>query len=253
MPFKKIEVLFSPLEQFEVIPFLGFTNFEVSWMFTFSILSVTCGLILVNRKDSTLRIVPNSWQIFLEDILFTTILFMTRENIGVIKGTRFFPLMLMSFLSILITNLIGLVPYSSTVLSQLIITTVFGLFFFVGINVMGFKKHGLSLFLLIHPAGITFSLAFLLIPMELISYLCKPISLSVRLFANLVGGHTLLKVIASFGFILMNFTGVFFVFHYFPLLILVPLFFLELAVAFIQAFVFSTLICIYIYDGLYLH
>jgi ATP synthase subunit 6 len=253
MIFNKMELLLllSPLEQFEIIPFLIFTNVEISWIFAFSLLALTYTLIS-NQFDSTLRIVPNNWQIFI-DILFSTIIFMVRENIGVSKGTKYFPLVFVAFLAILCTNLIGLIPYSSTVLSQLIITTVLGLFFFLGINIIGFKKHGLKLFLLIHPSGITPLLAFLLIPMELISYLSKPVSLSVRLFANIVGGHTLLKVIAGFGFILMNFSGVFFIFHYFPLFVLIPLFFLELAVAFIQAFVFSTLICIYIYDGLYLH
>jgi ATP synthase subunit 6 len=253
MLFNKIQFLYSPLEQFETIPFLSFTNVEISWIFTFSLLSITLGLMLVSRCDYTLRIVPNSWQIILEDMLFSTILFMVRENIGVNRGTKFFPLIFIGFISILFTNLIGLIPYSSTILSQLVVTSVFAVFFFLGINIIGFKKHGLSLFLLVHPAGITPFLAFLLIPMELISYFSKPISLSVRLFANIVGGHTLLKVIAGFGFILMNLSGLFFIFHYFPLLVLVPLFFLELAVAFIQAFVFSTLICIYIYDGLYLH
>jgi ATP synthase subunit 6 len=252
MLFNKIQVLYSPLEQFEAVPFLSFTNVEFSWIFTFSLLSIASSLVVVSRYDSSFRIVPNNWQILLE-LMFSTIIFMVRENIGVSKGTKFIPLIFIGFISILFTNLIGLIPYSSTVLSQLIVTSVFAVFFFLGINIIGFKKHGLSLFLLVHPVGITPFLAFLLIPMELISYFSKPISLSVRLFANIVGGHTLLKVIAGFSFILMNSSGLFFVFHYFPLFILVPLFFLELAVAFIQAFVFSTLICIYIYDGLYLH
>lgn len=253
MVFNKTQILFSPLEQFEILPFLYFTNAEISWIFTFTMLSLTCSFTLVNRTDSSLKIVPNHWQIILEDMIFSTILFMTRENVGISKGNRFFPLIFIGFLSVLLTNLIGLVPYSSTICSQLIVTTALSIFFFLGINIIGFNRHGLALFRLVVPAGLPAYLGFLLIPMEIISYLSKPISLSVRLFANIVGGHTLLKVIAGFAFIMMNFTGLFFIFHYFPLLVLVPLFFLELAVALIQAFVFSTLICIYIYDGLYLH
>jgi ATP synthase subunit 6 len=254
MLFNEIKALHSPLEQFEILSFISFTTVEISWIFTFCLLSITSGLMLVSRSDSTLKIIPNNWQVISEDIVFSTILFMVRENIGTLKGIKYFPLVFIGFISILFTNLIGLVPYSPTILSQLVVTSVFALFFFLGINIIGFKKHGLGLFLLIYPAGINnIALAFLLVPMELISYFSKPVSLSVRLFANIVGGHTLLKVIAGFGFILMNSSGLLFFFHYFPLLVLVPLFFLELAVAFIQAFVFSTLICIYIFDGLYLH
>ena len=253
MVVSRINTLFSPLEQFEVLPFLYSTNAEVSWIFTFIIVSLACSLMLVNRTDSTLRLVPNFWQIILEDMVFSTVLFLVRENISIKKGNLFFPLIFVTFLSILFTNLIGLIPYSSTICSQLVVTTVLSVFFFLGINIIGFSRHGLALFRLVAPVGLPAYLGFLLIPMELISYFSKPISLSVRLFANIVGGHTLLKVIAGFAFILINCTGPFFIFHYFPLLVLVPLFFLELAVALIQAFVFSTLICIYLHDGLYLH
>jgi ATP synthase subunit 6 len=235
MIFDKVK-LFSPLEQFEIVPFLVFTNVEISWVFAFSLLALTYTLIS-NQFDSTLRIVPNNWQIFI-DIVFSIIIFMVRENIGLRKGTQYFPLIFVAFLAILTTNLIGLIPYSSTVLSQLIVTTVLGFFFFLGTNIVGFKKHGLKLLLLIHPAGITPLLAFGLVPIELISYLSKPISLSVRLFANIVGGHTLLKVIAGFGFILMNFSGVFFRFSLFSAFHSDPTFFFGACSSFYPSFCF---------------
>jgi ATP synthase subunit 6 len=96
-------------------------------------------------------------------------------------------------------------------------------------------------------------LAFLLVPVELISYIFKPLSLAIRLFCNMMAGHTLLKVFAGFAWSLSGTTGVLFLMHYVPLLILIPLFGLELGVALIQAFVFSLLTCIYLNDALNLH
>jgi len=96
-------------------------------------------------------------------------------------------------------------------------------------------------------------LLFLLTPIEVISFLFKPISLAIRLFANMMAGHTLLKVIAGFSFTLVNKSGVLFILHLIPLFLLIPLYGLELAVAFIQAFVFTILVCIYINEGLNLH
>jgi ATP synthase subunit 6 len=111
----------------------------------------------------------------------------------------------------------------------------------------------MNFFSLFLPGGTSIGFAFLLVPIEFVSYFFKPISLSVRLFANMMAGHALLKVIAGFGFILMGKTGIFFILQYVPLLILIPLFFLELAVAIIQAFVFCILICIYLNDAINLH
>ena len=107
-----------------------------------------------------------------------------------------------------------------------------------------------SLFL---PSGTALGLAFLLVPIELVSYIFKPIALATRLFANMMAGHILLKVIAGFAYTLMGSTGIFFILHYVPLLILIPLFWLELGVAIIQSFVFAILICIYLNDSIDLH
>jgi len=124
---------------------------------------------------------------------------------------------------------------------------------FIGINIICVKKHGLKFFSLFLPPGTSIALAFLLVPIEFISYVFKPVSLSIRLFANMMAGHTLLKVIAGFAFTLMSNAGILFLVHYCPLLILIPLIGLELAVALIQSFVFTILICIYINDSINLH
>jgi ATP synthase subunit 6 len=151
-------------------------------------------------------------------------------------------------------NTIGLIPYSFTLTSHLIITFGISISIFIGINIICAKLHGIKMFSLFLPEGISLALAFLLIPIELISYIFKPINLSVRLFVNMMAGHTLLKVIAGFAYVLTTSSSIIFsIIYYIPLLFLVPLFGLELAVALIQSFVFSLLICIYLNDAINLH
>ena len=181
------------------------------------------------------------------------ILSLVTDNIQSKDAQRFFPLVFTVFISILFINLTGLVPYSFTLTSHLIVTFAISLSIFIGINIVCARKHGLKMFALFLPPGTSLGLAFLLVPIEFISYIFKPISLSIRLFANMMAGHTLLKVIAGFGYTLMGLGGLLFFLHYVPLLILIPLFALEFGVALIQTFVFSILICIYINDAINLH
>ncbi len=177
---------------------------------------------------------------------------MVTDNIKDKDAQKFFPFVVVVFSFILLLNLIGLVPYSFTLTSHLIVTLVISLSIFIGINILAVRAHGLQFFGLFLPAGTSVPLAFLLVPIELVSYLFKPISLGIRLFANMMAGHTLLKVIAGFCATMVT-TGAFplILLHFLPLLILVPLYALELGVALIQAFVFAVLICIYLQDSLY--
>jgi ATP synthase subunit 6 len=252
-------MFFSPLEQFQILPLfvikLGFidlsiTNVTVILFLAFFFTSVVVYSLL--RKDGTFYMIPPKWQILLE-LVYTVVLSMVVDNIKGKEAQQFFPLVFTVFMFILTLNLIGLVPYSFTVTSHLIVTFNIAFSIFIGINIICVRKHGMRFFSLFLPGGTGIGFAFLLVPIEFVSYMFKPISLSVRLFANMMAGHALLKVIAGFGFILMSKTGIFFVLHYVPLLILVPLFFLELAVAIIQAFVFCILICIYLNDAINLH
>ena len=232
-------IIHTPLEQFEIIPIIPF-SFGI---FDFSITNeaVILGLIffllyflfVFSTKDDTASffVVPHRWQIMLEG-MYNLILSMISDNIASKKGQYFFPFVLSLFGYILMLNLIGLVPYSFTLTSHLIVTFALALFI---------------------PGGTSFVLALLLVPIEVISFVFKPISLSIRLFANMMAGHTLLKVIAGFAWSLSGCTGIFFLLHYVPLLILIPLFGLELGVALIQAFVFSILTCIYLNDSINLH
>jgi ATP synthase subunit 6 len=249
----------SPLEQFQILPIIPVQLFGLDFSITNQTIIVFLALFftvtfskLLLKKDNTFAVVPNRWQSIIE-IIYKLILSLVVDNIRDKSGQYFFPLVFSIFLLVLSLNVIGLVPYSFTLTSHLIVTLALSLSIFIGINIVCVRKHGIKFFCLFLPSGTSVLLAFLLVPIEMISYVFKPISLSIRLFANMMAGHTLLKVIAGFSATLMGASGVLFLLHYVPLLILVPLFCLELGVALIQAFVFSILICIYLNDSINLH
>jgi len=169
------------------------------------------------------------------------------------KGNKFFPIIFTIFVFIFSCNLLGMIPYTFTVTSHIIFTFCLGMSIFIGINILGIKKHGLHFFSLFLPPGAPLSLALLLVPIEFVSYMFKPISLGVRLFANLMAGHTLLKVIIGFSWSMLILENFMSYFHIIPLLLIVILFGLELGVALIQAYVFTILTCIYLNDSINLH
>jgi len=249
----------SPLEQFQVLPILPIKLGIIDLSITNETIIILLLLLLTTLyvfsllgNDQTFHIIPNRWQSILE-IIYKLILSLVVDNIRDKRGVLFFPLVLTIFLFILSVNLIGLVPYSFTLTSHLIVTFALSLAIFIGINIVCIREHGIKFFCLFLPPGTSFVLSFLLVPIELISYIFKPVSLSIRLFANMMAGHTLLKVIAGFAFTLMGNVGILFILHFVPLFILIPLFGLELGVALIQSFVFSILICIYLNDSINLH
>jgi len=247
--------LFSPLEQFEIFPIfnigIALTNqFLILGFLSFSIIGGIFSLL--HPKTSSLYIIPNYWQSLIESI-YLLILKMVSTNIKGIKNERFFPLIFSIFFTVSAMNLIGLIPYSFTVTSHLVITLTLSLSIFIGMNIICVKNHKLKFFSLFLPAGTSLSLAFLLVPVELISYFFKPLSLAIRLFCNMMAGHTLLKVFAGFAWSLSSASGLVAALQIIPLIILVPLYGLELGVALIQAFVFSLLTCIYLNDAVNLH
>lgn len=252
-------IFYSPLEQFQILPILPIQIFGLDLSITNQTIVVGLALFftitfakLLLKKDNSFSVIPNKWQATIE-IIYKLILSLVVDNIRDKSGQYFFPLVFSIFLLVLSLNVIGLVPYSFTLTSHLIVTLALSLSIFIGINIVCIRKHGLKFFCLFLPSGTSVLLAFLLVPIEMISYIFKPVSLSIRLFANMMAGHTLLKVIAGFSATLMSASGVLFLLHYVPLMILVPLFCLELGVALIQAFVFSILICIYLNDSINLH
>ena len=148
---------------------------------------------------------------------------------------------------ILVGNLVGMIPFAYTFTSQIIVTFAMAATIFIGVTVIGLVRHGLHFFSLFVPSGTPLILAPLLIPIEVISYFVRPVSLSVRLFANMMAGHTMLKVFGGFIVMLGIWGG------WLPLAFSVAFVGLEVLVAFLQAYVFAVLTCIYLNDALHLH
>jgi len=167
------------------------------------------------------------------------------------EGMKFFPLVFTLFMFILVANLIGLIPYTFTVTSHIIITALMALIVFLTVIVYGFYKNGLRFFRLFVPSGIPIYILPLIVFIEVLSFLSRPISHSVRLFANMLAGHITLKVFASF-ITLLGGLGIFGIFGaVLPLILVVALTALELLVAFLQAYVFAILTCIYLNDAIH--
>lgn len=244
--------MMSPLEQFEISPVINISYTGI--VITNSTLILTLGLFFLYLYISFQKkgnLVPTRWQQLFESI-YDTAFELSYANIGS-NGRFFLPLIFTLFFFILICNLIGMVPYSFTLTSHLVITFSLALMIYIGFNIIGIKKHKVEFLNLLLPGGASLSLVFLLVPIELVSYIFRVISLPVRLFANMMAGHTLLKVIAGFAWAMVHTSGIMFLVHFIPIFLLVLLVGLELGVAIIQAYVFTILTCMYINDALNLH
>lgn len=239
----------NPLEQFEIktyIPFqingidLDFTQSSL-WM-GIAVISCTLFLTFCMRHKS---LVPTRTQNIAE-MFYEFIANMVRDNLGQ-EGRKYFPFVFSVFMIVLMGNLLGMIPYSFTYTSHIIVTGALALLIFFAATLAGLFKHGFHFFTLFLPAGLPWPLIPLIVTIEIISYLSRPISLSVRLFANMVAGHTMLKVFAGFSVSM----GI--VFGIVPMLLNVALVGLEVMIAFIQAYVFAILTCIYLKDAIELH
>ena len=238
----------SPLKQFEIDPIsnielagynISFTNSSLSMLIT--VLAITLFLTLtVNTKS----IIPSRMQL-VSELMYNFIAQLLSDTVGD-NGKRYFPFVFSIFMFVLIGNMVGMIPYQFTFTSHIIVTFALAAVVFIGVTILGFVNHGIKFFTFFYIPGVPFYMHPLLIPIEVISYLSRPISLSVRLFANMLAGHTLMKVFA--GFIVS--LGVFGIA---PWLFVVALTGLEIVIAFLQAFVFSILTCLYLNDALHLH
>lgn len=256
-------MILSPLEQFEIISLLPINilslNFSVTNLLLINVLTLTffSNIMYFLSSDTNylnktpLFFIPNTWQIVIE-ALYEIVSKLIFDNIN-LEGEKYFPFISVIFTFILFSNLIGLIPYSFTITSHLIVTFALSFSTFIGVNIIGFQRHKVNMLSLFIPANTSFALALILVPIEFISYVAKPISLGVRLFINLMAGHTLLKVIAGFSWSLILLEDLLSFAHIVPLLILVILMGLELGVALIQAYVFTILTCIYLNDSVNLH
>jgi len=218
---------------------LSYSNSSL-WM-TITVIGVTAFLTLSMRNG---RLVPGRWQSMAE-LSYEFIANMVRENVGS-EGRKYFPLVFSLFLFVLFGNLMGMIPYSYTFTSQIIVTFAMAAVIFVGVTILGLVRHGFHFFSLFFPSGTPIALAPILIPIEVISYFVRPVSLSVRLFANMMAGHTMMKVFAGFALV-MGVLGVA------PVLLLIALTGFEIMVAVLQAYVFTLLTCMYLNDAIHLH
>ena len=195
--------------------------------------------------------VPSSWQIIVEGI-YTFVQGLILEQIGE-KGRPYFPLVFCLFTFLLCCNLIGMIPYTFTVTSHFIVTVSLSTALFIGVTLVGFQTHGLHFLSLLLPKGVPMVLAPFLVVIELISYTSRALSLGLRLGANMLAGHTLVKIIAGFAWSMLPLGGLLTIGAAAPLIVVFLLTGLELAIAGIQAYVFSMLFCIYMNDSIHLH
>ncbi len=237
-----------PLEQFTVerlIP-LHIGRFDISYTNSALMMTVVVGLItalivLATRKAA---LVPGRWQSVAE-MSYEFVADMIDTNAG--HGARqFLPFVFTLFMFVLFSNLLGLVPYSFTVTSHIIVTFALAAVVFVGVTIIGFVRHGAHFLRLFVPAGVPAVLLVLLVPIELLSYFIRPFTLSIRLFANMLAGHTMLAIFGGFAASVGFFAII-------PLGVDVLLVGLELLVAALQAYVFAILTCLYLRDALHLH
>ena len=242
----------NPLHQFtigRIIPIhigkldASFTNSGL--MMTIAVVLVTALMLLATRRAA---LVPGRWQ-SVPEMLYEFVAKMIDDNVGH-EGLRYFPFIFTLFMFILFGNLLGMIPYTFTFTSHIVVTLALALTVFIGVTLIGIFRHGFHFLSLFVPHGVPKVLLLLLVPIEVLSYFIRPLTLSIRLFANMMAGHTMLAIFAGFVAPLGLF---YFVPGLLPLAIDVALVFLELLVAVLQAYVFAILTCLYLRDAIHLH
>ena len=239
----------DPMHQFEIKRHLPLEIFGVDASFTNSSLFMVLAAVLVSLfllfSTNGRSLVPGRLQSIAE-IAYEFVANMVRENVGT-AGMKYFPFVFTLFIFILACNMLGMIPYTFTVTSHIIVTFALAAVVFIGVTIIGFARHGLGFLKFFVPSGVPAALLPLLVVIEVISYLTRPISLSVRLFANMMAGHTMLKVFGAFVVSLGVIGG------FAPLAFMVAFTGLEILVAFLQAYVFAILTCIYLNDAIHMH
>ena len=242
----------DPLHQFEIVRYLdvrvegldfSFTNSSL-WM----ALAVAASYFLIMAGTRQHAMVPGRLQSVVE-MLYEFVAGIVRESAGK-EAMRFFPLIFTLFIFILIGNMLGMIPGSFTFTSHIIVTFFMAVAVFIGVTVLGFVIHGARFLTFFVPHGAPKAMLPLLVPIEILSYCVRPISLSVRLFVNMMAGHTMMKVFAGF---VVSLGSYYVLPGIFPLAIAVALTGFEIAVAFLQAYIFTVLTCIYLHDAIHMH
>ena len=239
----------DPMHQFEIYRYFELNIGGLDISFTNSALFMVISVILISffsiffvRKQA---LVPSRMQSLVE-LSYEFVSNMVRQNVGQ-EGKKYFPFIFTIFMFVLFLNMLGMMPYSFTVTSHIVVTFALAFLIFLLVTAVGFVKHGVGFFGYFAPKGVPVFMLPLLVVIEVISYFTRPISLSVRLFANMMAGHTMLKVFS--GFVLsLGFVG-----GWLPLGVMVAFTGLEILIAFLQAYVFTILTCIYLNDSLHMH
>src|SRR5437667_743939 len=244
----------DPIHQFHIINILTFgrignTEIALTNSALFMLIALAVISLLMIGATSSRAMVPGRMQAIAE-MSYEFVAHTLRNTAGA-EGMKFFPLVFSLFMFIVTVNVIGLIPYAFTVTSHIIITVSLALLVFLTVIVYGFAKHGLHFFKLFVPSGIPIYILPLVTFIEVLSFLSRPVSHSVRLFANMLAGHITLKVFAGFVTMLGAFGFVGWLGAVLPLGLTVALMALELLVAFLQAYVFAILTCIYLNDAIH--
>jgi F-type H+-transporting ATPase subunit a len=238
----------KPLHQFEIhrlVPIhiggidVSYTNSAL--LMTIVVVLVTALLVLGTRKRA---LVPGRWQ-SLAEMSYEFVADMIDTNVGH-GGREFLPFVFTLFMFILFANFLGMIPYSYTVTSQIVVTFALAAVVFIGVTIIGIVRHGFHFLRLFVPQGVPAVLLLLLVPIELLSYFIRPFTLAIRLFANMLAGHTMLAIFAGFAASIG-------LFGILPLGIDILLVALEVLVAALQAYVFAILTCLYLSDAIHLH
>lgn len=247
----------SPLAQFEIKPLIQLpqvAGYDISFTNSslFMVAAVAAVAMFFSYGMRKRALVPSRWQ-SLAEMMYEFVAKMLHDNVGH-EGRKYFGFIFTTFVFVLTCNLLGMIPYSFTVTSHIAVTFAMAAFIFVGVTLVAIVKHGAKFFGFFLPAGVPLVMAPLMYVIELFAYLARPVSLSVRLAANMMAGHTMLKVIAGFVITLgaaeavaLNVTSLA------PMIFLTALTGFEVFVALLQAYIFTVLTCIYLNDALHLH
>jgi ATP synthase subunit 6 len=266
-------IIFSPLEQFQIntiIPFsLSYFDFvffpfsslmllgwiDLSITNSALVMMAACAIIIQGIRyiyeEVELTLIPSKWGSVIE-MIYEFIYFLIEEQIGT-KGYKYFYFIFTLFLFILTCNLLGMIPYSFTATSHIVITFGLSIAIFIGVTLIGFAHHGLHFFHLFVPAGVPMALLPLIVTIEFVSYLTRGLSLGIRLTANMFAGHTLLKIISTFAWQMLMAGGLLAIAGLAPIALLFALTGLEIVIAVLQAYVFTVLTCSYLNDAINLH
>lgn len=248
----------TPLDQFEVVDFIGlnlplFGNYYIALtnLGFFSLFIAIVIIIIHILTTNNNKIIANKWAISMESS-YSSVHNMVRDQIGPANEV-YLPFIYSLFMYVLLGNLFGNVPYSFTITTSMILALGLSFTIVIGVTVIGFEKHKIKFFSFFVPTGTPLGLVPVLVLIEFISYIARAFSLGIRLFANMVAGHTLLKILSGFLYKLMLSGLLIFVVTLFPLALFIALVGLELAVSIIQTYVFAVLTSSYIKDSIDLH